>query len=180
MEVSLKIKLLYYWYITFGKNNRQNPLIKISKKGKGVKSVLFLLPAEKKYAQLAGHFIKKDDKKGKKYYSYLLHQDSIGYYQNYLLDNSFIITENNLNWFGALNSKKIINSINNVNFDAVVDLNISSDQSLSLIINRLDIPIRVGFDNFFSTLLYSITIEPKTIGFMEENYLMIEKILGLE
>ncbi len=180
MKVSLKIKLLYYWYVTFGKKNRENPLIKISKNGKGVKSVLFVLPAEKKYAQLAAHFIKKDDKKGKKYYSYLLHQDSIGYYQNYLLDNSFIITENNLNWFGALNSEKIINRINNANFDAVVDLNISSDQNLSLIINRLDIPIRVGFDNFFSTLLYSITIEPKSIGFMEKNYLMIENILGLE
>ncbi len=180
MQVSLKIKLLFYWYRIFGKNNRQNKLVKISKKGKGVASVLFLLPTEKKYAQLASHFIKKDNKKLKKHYSYLVHEESLKYYQNHLFENSFVILENDLNWFGALSSDKIINKINSEKFDAVVDLNIFSNQSLSLIINRLDIPVKVGFENLFSTLLYSISIEPKTIGFMEEHYIMIERILGIE
>ena len=62
MRISLKIKLLFYWHKIFRSNVVKDSIIKISKKGKGVKSVVFLLPNEKKQAQLAAHFIKHDDK----------------------------------------------------------------------------------------------------------------------
>lgn len=63
MRISLKIKLLFYWHKIFKSNGVKDSTIKISKKGKGVKSVVFLLPNERKQAQLAAHFIKHDDKK---------------------------------------------------------------------------------------------------------------------
>ena len=63
MKISLKIKLLFYWQKIFKSNIDKNVLVKISKKVEGVKSVVFLLPGEKKQAQLASHFIKNDDKK---------------------------------------------------------------------------------------------------------------------
>ena len=37
-------------------------LIKIGKAGEGVNSILFLLPSEKKHAQIASHFVKRDRK----------------------------------------------------------------------------------------------------------------------
>ena len=43
----------------------------------------------------------------------------------------------------------------------------------------LTIPIKVGFQDEFSNYLYTITIQSKSIGFLEENFIMIEKILGL-
>ena len=63
MRISLKIKLLFYWHKIFKSNRVKDSTIKISKNGKGVKSVVFLLPNEKKQAQLAAHFIKHDEKK---------------------------------------------------------------------------------------------------------------------
>ena len=44
----------------------------------------------------------------------------------------------------------------------------------------LIIPIKVGFQAEFSNLLYTIILESKSIGFIEENYIMIERILGLK
>ena len=52
MKISLKFKLLIYWYKLFKSNVPKDSLIKISRNGKGVKSVVFLLPSEKKPAQL--------------------------------------------------------------------------------------------------------------------------------
>ena len=70
--------------------------------------------------------------------------------------------------------------INDLKFDALVDLNQSHNQNLSFILKDLNIPIKVGFQAEFSNFLYSIIIESKSIGFLEDNYKTIEKILGLE
>ena len=72
MKISLKIKLLFYWQKIFKSKVHKESLIKISKKGKGVKSVIFLLPSEKKQAQIAAHFIKNDDKKNNFRFHYIL------------------------------------------------------------------------------------------------------------
>ena len=73
-----------------------------------------------------------------------------------------------------------MDKINKLKFDAIVDLNKSHNQNLSFIINDLNIPIKVGFQAQFSKFLYSIILESKSVGFLEENYLMIENILGIE
>ena len=180
MKISLKIKLLFYWYKIIKAKYKKDSLEKISSKGKGVRSIVFLLPKDKKQAQLASHFVKHDDKKDKFHFSYILHEDSLPLYQSRILSSSYIITKDEINWFGKIISKNTIDNINNSKFDAIVDLNQSHNQNLSFILMELTIPIRVGFQAEFSNLLYSIIIEPKSIGFVEENYKMIERILGLE
>ena len=56
MRISLKIKLLFYWHKVFRSNVVKDSTIKISKKGKGVKSVVFLLPNEKKTGTVSCSF----------------------------------------------------------------------------------------------------------------------------
>lgn len=180
MKISLKIKLLFYWYKIFRPDYKKDYLIKISKGGEGVKSVVFLLPEDQKQAQLAAHFIKHDDKKNKYQFSYIIHEDSLPLYQSTILSNAYILTKDDINWFGVITSKNIINNINNARFDAIVDLNQSHNQNLSFILMDLTIPIKVGFQAEFSNLLYTIILESKSIGFIEENYIMIERILGLK
>ena len=180
MIISLKIKLLFCWYKIFRSNIVKDSTIRISKKGKGVKSVVFLLPNEKKQAQLASHFIKHDDKKNKFYFNYILHEDSLHYYNPSIIPNAHIIKKDDINWLGAIISKKTIKKINDLSFDAIVDLNQSHNQNLSFILIYLNIPIKVGFQAEFSNFLYSIIIESKSIGFLEDNFKTIEKILGLE
>ena len=179
MKISFKIKLLFYWYKIFRSNHKIDSLIKISKGGKGVKRVAFLLPNDKKEAQLAAHFIKNDDKKNKFHFSYIIYEDSLPLYQRSIISNAFILTNEHMNWLGAINSKNIIDKINNSRFDAIVDLNQSHNQNFSFILMDLTIPIKVGFQDEFSNYLYTITIQSNSIGFLEENYIMIEKMLGL-
>ena len=88
-------------------------------------------------------------------------------------------TDNNLNWLGALASMPIIDQINAIQYDALVDLNQSMDQTLSLLCLEFDIPVKVGFQSPLSDQLYSMVIEPSQTGFLEKNYETIEKILGL-
>ena len=180
MKISLKIKLLFYWQKIFRPKVHEESLIKISKRGKGVKSVMFLLPSEKKQAQIAGHFIKNDDKKNNFRFHYILLEESLPLYSRNIIPNAHIIKEDDMNWFGIITSKSILDKINKLKFDAIVDLNQSHNQNLSFILNDLNIPIKVGFQAEFSSFLYSIILESKSIGFLEENYLMIESILGID
>ena len=92
-----------------------------------------------------------------------------------IISNAFILTNEHMNWLGAINSKNIIDKINNSSFDAIVDLNQSHNQNFSFILMDLTIPIKVGFQDEFSNYLYTITIQSKSIGFLEENFIMIEK-----
>ena len=180
MRISLKIKLLFYWHKIFKSNGVKDSTIKISKKGKGVKSVVFLLPNERKQAQLAAHFIKHDDKKNKFHFNYILDENSLLYYDKKIIPNAHVIKKDHINWLGVIISKKTIKKINDLSFDAIVDLNQSHNQNLSFILKELNIPIKIGFRAEFSNFLYSIIIESKSIGFVEDDYKTIEKILGLE
>ena len=155
MKISFKIKLLFYWYKIFRSSHKIDSLIKISKRGEGVKRVAFLLP------------------------SYIIYEDSLPLYQRSIISNAFILTDEDMNWLGAINSRNIIDKINNSSFDAIVDLNQSHNQNFSFILMDLTIPIKVGFQDEFSNYLYTITIQSNSIGFLEENYIMIEKMLGL-
>ena len=137
------------------------------------------MPNEKKHAQLAAHFIKQDDKNNTFYFNYILDENSLPYYNKNIIPNAHIIKKDHTNWLGVITSKKTIKKINDLNFDAIVDLNQSHNQSLSFILKDLKIPIKVGFQAEFSDFLYSIIIESKSIGFVEDNYKTIEKILGL-
>ena len=91
-----------------------------------------------------------------------------------------IYSDDDINWFGAISSNKIINQINRIEYDALVDLNQSMNQFLSLLSLDLNIPIKIGFETPISNQLYSIEIELQKNGFIEENFMMIEKILGIK
>ena len=180
MKIPIKIRLLFYWQKLFKSKVHKESLIKISKKGRGVKSVIFLLPSKKKQAQIAAYFIKNDHKKNEFRFHYILHEESLPFYSESIIPNAHIIKEVDMNWFGIIISRSFLNKINKLKFDAIVDLNQSHNQNLSFILNDLNIPIKVGFQAEFSRFLYSIILESKSVGFLEESYLMIENILGIE
>ena len=60
MEISMPFRVLLHWKNIF-KKHKKLPKIKISKKGKGVKSILFFLPEKKEDAKIAHYLIKTDN-----------------------------------------------------------------------------------------------------------------------
>ena len=179
MEISLRIQLILLWYKFFRNNPGSNTIKKISRVSKGVNNILFFLPAEKEFAQIASHFIKPNYRNNLLNINYVVHKEGLHFYQDELLSKMIIYSDDDINWLGTISSNEIINQINRINYDALVDLNQSINQTLSLLSLELNIPIKIGFETLFSNRLYSIEIELQRNGFIEENYLMIEKILGI-
>ena len=180
MKIPIRIKILLLWYKIFYSSSKDISLIKISSSGKGVNNILFFLPSEKNLAQVVSHFIKRDRDKSSMYIKYIVHRDGIDHYQQIPNSNLITYSEKDLNWFGALKFEKINQKIGDRAYDALVDLNQSIDQPLSLIATRLDIPIKVGFSSPISDSLYTLVIDSSDNKFLENNYILIEKMLGLD
>ena len=179
MKIPFRIKLILLWYKIFRNNLEFKSIKKISRDSKGVNNILFFLPAEKEFAQVSSHFIKSNYQNNFSNINFVVHEKGLPFYQDELLPRMIIFSDDDINWLGAISSEEIINRINLVDYDALVDLNQTINQPLSLLSIDLDIPNKIGFETPISHLLFSIEIELKENGFIEENYIMIENILGI-
>ena len=57
MDIPIRFKIYLFWKNLFSKKN-DSPHIKITKEGKGVRSVLFFLPEKKEDAKVINYFVK--------------------------------------------------------------------------------------------------------------------------
>ena len=179
MKIPFRIKILLLYYRFLYKKSHSDPLVRIGESGKGVQSILFFLPSERNFAQVISHFIKRNNNNASLRFKYVVHQESLMHYKDISGLDTVTYTDNDINWFGVIKSKLVIDRIGNEGFDALVDLNQSYDQSLSLLSFQLRIPIKVGFQSPISNQLYSIVVQSEKGSFLESNYQIIEKILGI-
>ena len=179
MKISFRTKVLLFYQKIVNRGSYTTPLVKITNSGNGVKSVLFFLPPERDAAQVVAHFIKRSKSNASLDFKFITHQNSLPFYDN--ISNSDIITytENDINWFGAIKTNVILDRIGHQRFDALVDLNQSFNQCLSLLSLHLKIPIKIGFQSPIANDLYSVVIQPVENGFLERNYQVVEMILGM-
>ena len=178
MKIPFRIKILLIYYRFVYKKIDDYPLVKISKSGTGVKRVLFLLPFEKKVAQVISHFIKRNNSADLNC-KYILYEKSLIHYRYIPKSQIIILTDDDINWLGGIKNRTLVNGIIDEKFDALVDLNQSHIQSLSLLSMQIKIPIKVGFQSPISSHLFSIIVKPEKNNFLEANYQLIEDILGI-
>ena len=180
MKIPWRIQFLFWWYTLLRRKFNHERVIKIGKKGQGASKILFLLPAEKEHAQIASHFVKRDFVDDNLQVRYAVHQDGIQYYPDQLKPYIISFSNDDMNWLGAIVSESVLDRIKSIQYDAMVDLNQSNEQTLSLLSMELDIPVKIGFQSPLSDKLYSLVIQRSTTGFLETNYETIERILGLK
>ena len=58
MKIRWRIRFLFWWYLNFRYDIKNEELFEIKKTGNGIKKLLFFLPLEKSDAQLANYFTK--------------------------------------------------------------------------------------------------------------------------
>ena len=179
MKIPFRTKLLLFYQKILNRGFYTTPLVKITGSGKGVKSVLFFLPPERDAAQVVAHFIKRSNSNASLDFKFVTHQDSLSFYDNISNSDFITYTENDVNWFGAIKAKGVLDRIGDQGFDALVDLNQSFNQCLSLLSIQLKIPIKIGFQSPIADDLYSVVIQPLENSFLEESYQVVEKILGI-
>ena len=180
MKIPWRIQFLFWWYTLLRRKFNHERVIKIGKKGRGASKILFLLPAEKEHAQIASHFVKRDFVDDTLQVRYVVHQEGIQYYSDQLKPDIISFSNDDMNWFGTIVSESVLDRIKSIRYDAMVDLNQSDEQTLSLLSMELDIPVKIGFQSPLSDKLYTLVIQRSTTGFLETNYETIERILGLK
>ena len=179
MKIPWRIQFLFWWYTLLRRKFNHERVIKIGKKGRGASKILFLLPAEKEHAQIASNFVKRDFVDDTLQVRYVVHQEGIQYYSDQLKPDIISFSNDDMNWLGAIVSESVLDRIKSIQYDAMVDLNQSNEQTLSLLSMELDIPVKIGFQSPLSDKLYTLVIQRSTTGFLETNYETIERILGL-
>ena len=179
MKIPFRTKVLLFYQKILNRGFYTTPLVKITESGKGVKSVLFFLPPEKDAAQVAAHFIKRSKSNVSLDFKFVTHQDSLSFYDNIPNSDFITYTKNDVNWFGAIKTNAVLDRIGHQNFDALIDLNQSFNQCLSLLSLQLKIPIKIGFQSPIADDLYSVVIQPLENSFLEESYQVVEMILGM-
>ena len=180
MKIPWRIQFLFWWYTLLRRKFNHERVIKIGKKGRGASKILFLLPAEKEHAQIASHFVKRDFVDDTLQVRYVVHQEGIQYYSDQLKPDIISFSNDDMNWLGAIVSESVLDRIKSIRYDAMVDLNQSDEQTLSLLSMELDIPVKIGFQSPLSDKLYTLVIQRSTTGFLETNYETIKRILGLK
>tara|TARA_Y100001970_G_scaffold221103_1_gene271688 strand:+ start:1145 stop:1687 length:543 start_codon:yes stop_codon:yes gene_type:complete len=179
MDIPISFRAYLYWKNIF-KKHKGPPRIKISKEGKGVRSILFFLPKKKEEAKIAYYLIKTDNPLPNHNIGFVCNEDSMSFYPNGFNAKIFSYNDNDLNYFGAIRNGILLDQIKSISYDALVDLNTNFCAPTSLLALDLNIPLKIGFDSIIAENLYTVTLERNKNKFIENNFQMIERLLGLE
>ena len=179
MEISIPFRVFLYWKNIF-KKHKNPPKIKISKEGRGVKSILFFLPEKKEDAKIAHYLIKTDNPLPDYNIGFVCNKNSMSFYQNSINAEIFSYNDNDLNYFGVIKDEALLNQIRSMSYDALVDLNTNFCAPTSMLAFELEVPLKIGFDSIIANKLYSVTLERNENKFLENNFEMIERLLGIE
>jgi len=177
MKIPIQFKLFFLWKSMF--NDRpETPQIKISKQGKGVKSILFFLPEKKEDAKIANYLVKSDNPLPGYTIGYVCNETSKSYYPDSNHVKYITFTDNDLNYFGTIKSEALLDQIKSIQYDALVDLNTRFCAATSMLAYELQIPLKIGFNSLIANKIYTITLERKDNTFLENNFQLIERLLG--
>ena len=178
MKIPWRMKWLLWW-TTLKKNKQNEKLVKIGQGGTGANSILFLLPSVKETALVAAHLVKRDMENENRQIRYVIHQNGLPFYSENLKPYIITYSDDDLNWWGVIKSSSVLDRIKTINYDALVDLNQTINPTLIFLAANLDIPIKIGFQSFFTEKFYTMVIQRSSSGFLEDNYETIERVLGL-
>ena len=104
----------------------------------------------------------------------------MSFYSNRINAKIFSYNDNDLNYFKVIESETLLDQIKSMSFDALVDLNTNFCAPTSMLAFELEIPLKIGFDSIIANKLYTVTLERNQNKFLENNFQMIERLLGLE
>jgi hypothetical protein len=179
MKIRWRIRFLFWWYLNFRYDIKNEELFEIKKTGNGIKKLLFFLPLEKSDAQLANYFTKTPTKENNIIRNYFVHEKALAHYSDQILKDSIIYNDDDFNWLGIIKTSSIINQINKKEYDALVDLNPGDERLISLACLKLKIPIKIGFQSPLADNLYTLIVQATENSFVEKHYKMIENLLSL-
>lgn len=178
MDIPIKFKLLLSWKNLFYRKV-DNPLIEISKEGRGVSSILFFLPAKKEDAKIANYLVKGQNPLNGCKIGLFCSEKSKDFYPHSSNVQFFTYKEDDLNYFDTIKSMALFDQISATKYDALVDLNTEFCATSTMLVLELNSPLKIGFDSTIARKIYTITLEHKKNAFLEVYFSKIMGLLGV-
>ena len=172
MNYSLNIKK--FFTSTQPEENKTHSNISISKKSSSPKTILVLFPFEENFFRVASY----------SYRNLPYDRDNIEFHYliNRNFSDSFSLRRGNIHKmdlddkFNIVNKNSLLSQLNKVNFDIIIDLNISYNQKMEDFILMQDSNYKIGFKHKKSDLLYNVQLDISKSQIAENGY---QKILEL-
>lgn len=181
MKIPLKTKLAFWWWQKFRFKEPKNKFQKISSLGKGISSLLIILPRSNSHLPLAQHFIKTLVSRGK----FSAINKIIGWEdQKDILDPQLsqriqLISENDLNKYGLL-TNDAIKRLTNRQFNCVINLDHIFNPVAYQLVSQFNSITRIGFSFDLGRNIYNIIIDGKSnTNYVEQGHEYILEVLGL-
>ena len=177
MDIPISFKIYLLWKNLFNKKEDIHQ-IKISKEGKGVRSILFFLPEKIQDAKIVNYLVKVENPLPGYDIGLVCSEKSKIFYPH--IDNVKLFTFNDedLNYFNTIKSLSLMNQISSKSYDAIVDLNTGFCAATAMLAFELNAPLKIGFDSVVNRKIFTITLERKENTFLESYFSRILSLLG--
>jgi len=181
MKISLKTKIAFWWWQRFRFNEPENKFQKISAVGKGIRSLLIILPRETRHLPLAQHFLKSLTSRGQfsainKIIGWESQKDIL---DPQLMQRVHLISENDINKNGLL-SEVAIKQVSKGKFSGVINLDPIFNPVSYQLVSRFSSITRIGFSSDFGRNIYNIIIDSNNgANYIEQGYEYILEVLDL-
>ena len=178
MDIPNSFKIYLLWKNLFSKKGDIHQ-IKISKEGRGVRSILFFLPEKIQDAKIVNYLVKVENPLPGYDIGLVCSERSKIFYPH--IDNVklFAFNDEDLNHFDTIKSISFIDKIRSKNYDAIVDLNTGFCAAATMLAFELDAPLKIGFDSIVNRKIFNITLERKENTFLESYFSRILSLLGV-
>ena len=178
MDIPVSFKIYLLWKNLLNKKEDIH-LIKISKEGRGVRSILFFLPEKIQDAKIVNYLVKVENPLPGYDIGLVCSERSKIFYPH--IDNVklFAFNDEDLNHFDTIKSVSFIDKIKSKNYDAIVDLNTGFCAAATMLAFELDAPLKIGFDSIVNRKIFNITLERRENTFLESYFSRILNLLGV-
>ena len=178
MKISLKTKIAFLLTYKIALKKENNRLIKLGLGGNKIRTVTYFLPEKDQFSRLAIHYLNNLNKHNLEIK--LICRSSVSELFNLSMHHSDIfISDKQLNRFG-LPHPSTKHKMNQIFSDAAVDLNPEFDPVHGILMQKINSPLKIGFESHWSQKLFTITLTANNNGYMENQYHQINQLLGIQ
>ena len=176
IPLKTKISFLFNYKISLKKENNRS--IKLGLGGNKIRTVAYFLPEKEQFTRLAIHYLNNLNKHNLEIK--LICRSSVSELFNVSVSHPDIfISDKQLNRFGLPHPSTTV-KMNQVVADAVVDLNPDFDPVHGILMQKINSPLKIGFESHWSQKLFTITLTANNNGYMENQYHQINNLLGIQ
>ena len=178
MKISLKTKIAFLLTDKIALKKENNRSIKLGLGENKIRTVAYFLPEKELFSRMAIHYLNNLNKHNLEIK--LICRSSVSELFNLSMHHSdMLISDKQLNRSG-LPHPSTKHKMNQIFSDAAVDLNPEFDPVHGILMQKINSPLKIGFESHWSQKLFTITLTANNNGYMEKQYQQINQLLGIQ